>query len=114
MNDTGRRAYEAYCAAVGGQTIDSKPMPPWAALDAPRQAGWAAAEATPQIKRWWRSKTLWLNALGFVLTCTAAAEMALPALNGLFDGSRLFLGISFLLPIANAALRFLTQTAVGK
>lgn len=114
MNPIGRNAYNAYCAAVSGQTFDGKPLPNWAELDVQRQAGWAAAEATPQVKHWWASKTLWLNALGFLLSCTAAAEMALPALNGLFDGGRLFLLISFLLPIGNAAIRFVTQTAVGK
>lgn len=114
MKPIGRNAYNAFCAAVGGQTFDGKPLPNWAELDAQRQAGWAAAEATPVVKRWYTSKTLWLNFIGLVLACTAAAEMALPAFRGLYDGNMLFVLVTFALPIFNAALRFVTETAVGK
>ena len=110
----GQRAYAAYCAAVGYATFNGKPQPAWVALDDARRAGWAAAEATPVVKRWYTSKTLWLNFIGLVLACTAAAEMALPALRGLYDGNLLFVMVTFALPIFNAALRFVTETAVGK
>ena len=113
-SDAGQRAYAAYSAAVGRATFDGKALPAWCALDDARRAGWAAAEATPVVKRWYTSKTLWLNFIGLVLACTAAAEMALPALRGLYDGNMLFVGVTFALPIFNGALRFVTQTAVGK
>lgn len=114
MNPTGMRAYAAYVMATGGLTYDGKPLPNWSDLDTQRQAGWAAAELTPQIKPWWQSKTVWFNALGFVATCVAAAEMALPVLKGAYDGNTLFVLMAFVLPIGNAGLRFITQTAVGK
>lgn len=110
MMSHGQKAYAAYCAAVGGKTYDGKPLPVWGELDALRQAGWSAAEATPAVKPWWQSKTLWVNALVLAL---AAAESQLQVLQGALPGG-LFTWLAFALPVINAALRSITSTAVGK
>ena len=46
MISLGQKAYEAYCAAVGGTTFDGKPLPTFQELGDRQRAGWeAAAEA---------------------------------------------------------------------
>jgi hypothetical protein len=62
------------------------------------------------MKPWYKSKTLWFNALALML---AAAETQLHVLQGALPGG-LFTWLAFALPVANAALRFITSTAVGK
>lgn len=64
------------------------------------------------VKPWYHSRTLWLNFAGFVLACTAAAEQALPSLAGLYSGKLILVWLGVWLPIFNAALRFLTTTAL--
>lgn len=59
-------------------------------------------------KRWYRSKTLWFNAVVLML---AAAESQLDVLKGSLPGG-LFAWIAFGLPIANAALRLISTTAL--
>ena len=110
MNQTGQRAYAAYCIATGGKTYDGRPLPGWHDLDAQRQAGWAAAELTPQVKPWWKSKTVWFNAICLML---AAAETQLKVLQGVLPGG-VYAWLAFVLPVGNAALRLVTSTAVGK
>lgn len=110
MMSHGQKAYAAYCAAVGGKAFDGSPLRAWGDLPANIQAGWSAAEATPAVKPWWQSKTLWVNALVLAL---AAAESQLQVLQGALPGG-LFTWLAFALPVVNAALRFITRTAVGK
>ena len=62
------------------------------------------------MKPWWKSKTLWFNAIALAL---AAAESQLNLLQGALPGG-LFTWLAFALPVINAALRFITTTAVGK
>lgn len=61
------------------------------------------------IKPWWKSKTLWFNAIALAL---AAAEAHLQLLKGLLPGG-LFAWLAFVLPVGNAALRFITASAIG-
>ena len=110
MNTPGQRAYAASCIAAGGKTYDGMPLLDWVQLEPRLQAGWAAAEATPPVKAWWQSKTLWVNALVLVL---AAAESQLNVLQGVLPGG-LFPWLAFTLPVVNAALRFITSTALTK
>lgn len=60
------------------------------------------------MKPWWKSKTLWINLLALVL---AAAESQLNVLQGALPGG-LFTWLAFALPVINAALRFITTTAL--
>lgn len=62
-----------------------------------------------KCKPWWQSKTLWLNALVLVL---AAAETQLQVLKDVLPGS-LLAWLAFGLPVANAALRFVTSAAIA-
>lgn len=62
------------------------------------------------MKPWYKSKTLWFNALAIML---AAAETQFHVLQGALPGG-LFTWLAFALPVANAALRFITSTAVGR
>lgn len=59
-------------------------------------------------KRWYRSKTLWFNAIVLAL---AAAETQLKVLEGVLPGG-LYAWLAFVLPVGNAALRFITTTAI--
>lgn len=59
-------------------------------------------------KRWYRSKTLWFNAIVLAL---AAAETQLNVLQDVLPGG-LYAWLAFVLPVGNAVLRFLTTTAV--
>lgn len=60
------------------------------------------------MKPWWKSKTLWVNAVVLML---AAAESQLNVLQGALPGG-LYVWLAFVLPVANAALRFITSTAI--
>ncbi len=61
-------------------------------------------------KPWYRSRTLWFNAICLVL---AAAEAQLNVLQGQLPGG-VYAWLAFGLPVGNAVLRFITTTAVGK
>lgn len=63
-----------------------------------------------EVKPWYRSRTLWFNAIALAL---AAAEMQLNVLQGFLPGG-VYAWLAFVLPVGNAALRFITSTAVGK
>jgi len=71
-----------------------------------------AADATvkPPRKPWWKSRTLWFNALVLALT---AAETQINVLQGALPGG-LFPWVAFGLPVVNAALRFITAQGLGK
>lgn len=62
----------------------------------------------PAAKPWWRSRTLWLNALALAL---AAAEERLGLLQGVLPAST-FQAVAFALPVLNMVLRLVTSTAV--
>lgn len=110
MDGTGARAYGAYCDAQGCHAADGSPLPAWDQLAASHQAGFAAAEKTPPVKSWWKSKTLWVNTAVLAL---AAAESQLHVVQSVLPGN-LFAWLAFALPVVNAALRFITSTAVSK
>lgn len=59
-------------------------------------------------KRWYQSKTLWLNA---IVLLAATVETQLQVLKDVLPGG-LFAWLAFGLPVANAALRFITATAI--
>lgn len=59
-------------------------------------------------KPWYCSKTLWFNAIVLAL---AAAETQLKVLEGVLPGG-LYAWLAFVLPVGNAALRFITSTAI--
>jgi hypothetical protein len=59
-------------------------------------------------KRFYRSKTLWFNAIVLAL---AAAEAQLNLLKGVLPGD-LYTWLAFVLPVGNAALRFITSSAI--
>lgn len=59
-------------------------------------------------KPWYHSKTLWFNAIVLAL---AAAETQLKVLQGVLPGG-LYAWLAFVLPVGNAALRFITSTAI--
>ena len=61
-------------------------------------------------KKWWQSKTLWLNAL---LAMGTVAEANLGMLKDLFGPQSYLVMISIAAGI-NAALRFVTSQPVGK
>jgi hypothetical protein len=60
-------------------------------------------------KCWYRSKTLWFNAIVLML---AVAESQLQVLQGVLPGG-LYAWLAFVLPVGNAALRFITTTAIA-
>lgn len=60
-------------------------------------------------KCWYRSRTLWFN---LVVLMLAAAETQLQVLQGVLPGG-LYAWLAFVLPIGNAALRFITTTAIS-
>jgi hypothetical protein len=62
----------------------------------------------PAAKPWWRSRTLWLNALALGL---AVAEARLGLLKNVLPISA-FEAAAFALPVLNAVLRLVTSTAV--
>ena len=62
------------------------------------------------MKPWYKSRTLWFNALALAL---AAAELQLNVLRGVLPGG-VYAWLAFVLPVGNAALRLITHTAVGK
>lgn len=62
----------------------------------------------PHAKPWWRSRTLWLNA---VVLALAAAEARLGLLRDVLPLDTYQL-LAFALPVANAALRLVTTTSV--
>lgn len=68
------------------------------------------SEAAPACKPWWQSRTLWVNVVVLML---AAAEAQLGLLQGVLPGG-LYAWVAFALPVANAGLRLVTTTAVGK
>lgn len=68
------------------------------------------AESKPPRKRWWKSRTLWINAAVLAL---AAAETQINVLQGVLPGG-LFPWLAFGLPVVNAALRFITAQGIGK
>ena len=59
-------------------------------------------------KAWWRSRTLWLNLLMMLL---ALAETNFRVLQPMLPVN-VFAVIAFVLPIANAALRLVTNSAL--
>ena len=59
-------------------------------------------------KCWYRSRTLWFNAIVLML---AAAEAQLQVLKDVLPGG-LYPWLAFVLPVGNAALRFITTTAI--
>lgn len=59
-------------------------------------------------KCWYHSRTLWFNAIVLML---AAAETQLQVLQAVLPGG-LYAWLAFVLPIGNAALRFITTTAI--
>ena len=59
-------------------------------------------------KRWYSSKTLWFNVIVLAL---AAAETQLNVLQNVLPGG-LYAWLAFVLPVGNAALRFITSTAI--
>lgn len=65
--------------------------------------------SAPAAKPWWHSRTLWLNA---VVLALAAAESQLQVLQPLLPVN-VFSLVAFVLPVANAALRFVTTQGVA-
>jgi hypothetical protein len=64
------------------------------------------------MKKWWQSKTLWLNGITFVLTAGfAVLEASLPELKGLVS-PLVYVYISIALAMANALLRFITSQPI--
>ncbi|MDZ7920738.1 hypothetical protein [Rhodoferax sp.] len=61
-----------------------------------------------KCKRWYCSKTLWFN---LILLMLAAAETQLNVLKDVLPGG-LYAWLAFILPIGNAALRFVSTTAL--
>jgi hypothetical protein len=61
------------------------------------------------VKPWWRSKTLWFNALAFAL---AAVELNAGLLRAVLPANW-FAWFAFGVPIANALLRAFTHTALA-
>jgi hypothetical protein len=100
----GENRYLAWIKSIGPQDAETGFLRAWSELTPAEQANWA------DIKPWWKSKTLWLNGLVLML---AAAESQLNVLQGALPGG-LFTWLAFGLPVANAALRFITSTALGK
>lgn len=59
-------------------------------------------------KQWWKSKTLWLNA---VLAATTVAEAHLGLLQAQF-GNTAYFGLLSIAAFLNAALRFVTSQPI--
>ncbi len=59
-------------------------------------------------KRWYRSKTIWFN---LIILMLAAAETQLNVLQGILPGG-LYAWLAFVLPVGNAALRFVSTTVL--
>lgn len=59
-------------------------------------------------KPWYCSKTLWFNAIVLAL---AVAETQLNVLQGVLPGG-LYAWLAFVLPVGNAALRFISNSAL--
>jgi hypothetical protein len=66
--------------------------------------------APPASKPWWKSKTIIFNVLVVML---AAAELQWSLVKDFVPGN-VFTWVAFGLPVANAALRFVTSMAVTK
>jgi hypothetical protein len=64
---------------------------------------------TTSRKRWWRSRTLWFNA---VVAALATAELSLHVLQPLL-GQHTYPVIAFGLAVGNAMLRLLTTQGLG-
>jgi hypothetical protein len=108
----GQRAYQAMIAAL--PSVPASSWTPWAQLPASHQAAMAAAEAVPPApKRWYKSRTLWVNAFLLSVAMLADAVLALPALQGVLPVS-VYSVLAFVLPVVNAALRFVTTTGLVK
>jgi hypothetical protein len=61
-------------------------------------------------KRWWKSKTIWLNgATGVLVALEQLASVLPPAM-----APQLYMGLSVFLPAANFALRLVTDKPIGK
>jgi hypothetical protein len=67
-----------------------------------------ALTAQAATKPWWKSRTLWFNA---ICLAAAAAESQLGGLQSVLPGG-LYTWLAFILPVGNAALRVITTTAV--
>lgn len=65
--------------------------------------------ATPRKRWWWRSRTLWFNA---IVAALAAAEMSLHVLQPML-GEHTYQVIAFALAVGNAALRLVTTQALS-
>lgn len=61
-------------------------------------------------KKWWKSKTLWING---ALLAMAAAETQLNVLQPMLPVN-VYSVMAFVLPVVNAYLRFVTTQAIGK
>jgi hypothetical protein len=61
-------------------------------------------------KKWWKSKTLWLNA---TLAATTVAEANLGLLQSHF-GNAAYIGLISAAAAGNAVLRFITTEPIGK
>jgi hypothetical protein len=59
-------------------------------------------------KRWYRSKTIWFN---LIILMLAAAETQLNVLEKVLPGG-LYAWLAFVLPVGNAALRFVSTTVL--
>lgn len=64
---------------------------------------------TARSKPWWRSRTLWFNAIAFALI---AAEANVRTLQSVISDGELFAIVAFALPVINAALRVITTAPV--
>lgn len=67
-------------------------------------------ETVLPAKPWWRSRTMWFNAL---CLAAAAAEPQLGAAKDVLPGG-LYAWLAFVLPIGNAVLRGITTTGVTR
>jgi hypothetical protein len=106
----GQRAYQAMVLAMPNVR-----WTPWEQLAPDRKAAVAAAEAVPPTpKRWFKSRTLWVNFFGICLACLVAVEQLLPTLQGVLPGSKITLVLALVLPVLNAALRFINTTELVK
>ena len=62
------------------------------------------------MKQWWKSKTLWFNAL---VAAATAAEASLSLLQPVL-GAGTYPSIAFALALGNAVLRVMTTQGLGK
>lgn len=62
------------------------------------------------MKKWWKSRTLWFNA---IVAALAAAEAAFGVLQGVLPGN-VYAWLSITLTVGNAVLRVLTSQRVCK